>query len=314
MSGLVQQSDVRVETAKPFRVTARGGAGMSWKVASGPRYVAPTPGVRLDRDRADDPLGRLEAHALVLPTGGFFANASAALIWGMPIPYRLVNGPVVAAVPEKSAHVRRARTRGRRLDVDSSELTTLEGLPVTSAARTFVDLARDLAMPDLVAVGDDVLRRTLADEDEITRVIRRRLRFTGKVRARDCLPLLNALAESPQESRARAHCILAGLGTPTVQYEVFDDGGDFVARLDLAYEEDLIAIEYDGEYHADQERRNRDASRRTRLRSLGWFIVELTAVDLRHPSLMLNKITSAMRVQRSAVFGWKNRRPLHTHR
>ena len=287
-----------MDPVEPFRVTARGGAGFSWTVVSGPRFVAPTIGVRLRRDRADDPMARLKSHALVLPPNGFFSNASAAMIWGMPIPIRLMNGPVIAAVPEESAHVRRIRTRGRRLNVVPSEVGVVRGLPVTSAARTFVDLARDLATPDLVAVGDDVLRRGLADGDDITRVIRRRLRFTGKVRARDCLPLLTSLAESPQESRVRAHCILAGLGVPIAQYEVFDDDGGFVARLDLAYEDAMVAIEYDGAHHAYQERRDRDAARRTRLRSLGWFLVELTAVDLRFPSLMLNKITTAMRVQR----------------
>ena len=283
---------------KPFRITADGGAGMSWRVASGSRFVAPTIGVRVHRDRAEDLLAHFEAHALVLPSHGFFSNASAAVIWEMPVPYRLANGPVVAAVPEAAVHVRRIRTRGRRLDVVPDELAVRHGLPVTSAARTFVDLARDLAMPDLVAVGDDVLRRGLADPEEISSVIRRRLRYAGKVRARDCLPLLNPLAESPQESRARAHCTLAGLGTPAAQFEVFDEEGRFVARLDLAYEKDLIALEYDGEFHASQERRDRDAARRTRLRSLGWFIVELTSVDLRHPTLMLDKVTSAMRVQR----------------
>jgi hypothetical protein len=290
-----------MSTSEPFTVTAKGGAGLGWKAASGPRFVAPARGVRLPRHLAGDQIALLRSHALTLPADGFFCNASAALIHELPIPLRLVNGNVVTAVPERQPHSRRNHVRGRRLNIVPSELTVVDGLPVTSAARTFVDLARDMSVPDLVALGDDALRRGLMTSDEVHAVLRRRIRYTGKAGARLAISLLNPRSESPQESRVRAHCVLWGFGVPEVQFEVFDEGGRFVARLDMAFPELRLALEYDGEFHATPERRDHDASRRTRLRALGWYVVELTAADVRRPQLLQDKISTAKGVQLSAL-------------
>jgi hypothetical protein len=285
----------------PFTVSACGGGGLSWKAASSRRFISPTRGTRLARVYADDHKSILAAHALTLSVDGFLCNASAGILWDFPLPYRLINGPVVSAVPEMRAHARRRQAKGRRLNIVLEELTTLDSLPVTTPARTFVDLARDLSVPDLVAVGDDAIARALMSPEEVDEVIRRRIRFVGKRRAQAALPILDSRSESPQESRTRAHCVLAGFGTPCLQWEVYDEFGVFVARVDLAYPAVRVAIEYDGEYHASQERRDRDAARRTRLRSLGWYIVELTAHDLRHPQLLLTKVSTAMGVQLSTL-------------
>jgi hypothetical protein len=298
----------------PFAVNAGGGAGLSWRGASGPQFVAPTRGVRLPRSSQANPLALIRAHALTLPQDAFFCNASAALLYGLPLPRRLEFGPVAIAVPEGDAHARRTRARGRRLNITPDELTMMDGLPVTSIARTFVDLAGDLQTPDLMAAGDDALHRGLMTREEVQRVYRRRLRFKGKVRAREVAALLDSRSESPQESRVRAHCIAFGFGSPAVQFEVYDTEGLFIARIDLAFPDLLIALEYDGEHHASSERRDRDAWRRTRLRSLGWYVVELTAVDVRIPTLIQNKVRAAMGVQLSAFSGIRKGRQLHRHR
>jgi very-short-patch-repair endonuclease len=79
------------------------------------------------------------------------------------------------------------------------------------------------------------------------------------------------------ESRVRLGLTDAGLPRPKAQWAVRDAAGGFVARLDLAYPEHTIAIEYDGAWHWKQRRqddRRRDAARR-----LGWHVVVVSADD-----------------------------------
>jgi very-short-patch-repair endonuclease len=51
-------------------------------------------------------------------------------------------------------------------------------------------------------------------------------------------------------------------------------------RLDLAFRERLLAVEYDGEWHAEGDQPERDAERRARLRKAGWEFVIVTKEQL----------------------------------
>jgi very-short-patch-repair endonuclease len=68
--------------------------------------------------------------------------------------------------------------------------------------------------------------------------------------------------------------IAAGCPAPVCQHEVLDGRGTFVARLDLAYPERKLAIEYEGDHHRSRERLSRrDLHRINRLRALGWTVL-----------------------------------------
>lgn len=155
-----------------------------------------------------------------------------------------------------------------------------ESVWMTTPARTVIDLARDLGIPDIVAAGDAAMRCWGVTPDEFTRVVNRRLRYTGKVRARDALPLLDARSESPQESRARAIIALSGLPVPTPQVVVRAANGRFIARVDLGFEECRLALEYQGAHHWTVDEYRADARRRSDLRSDGWTVLEIVSEDL----------------------------------
>jgi hypothetical protein len=75
-------------------------------------------------------------------------------------------------------------------------------------------------------------------------------------------PLADGRAESPPESVLRLRWIEVLVFRPTPQFEVWD-GGQFLARLDLASEELRWAAEYDGdEWHSSPEQRTHDRARR----------------------------------------------------
>lgn len=65
-------------------------------------------------------------------------------------------------------------------------------------------------------------------------------------------------------------------------------------RLDFAWPELRIAIEYDG-YEAHEGRRERDAARDADLRRRGWIVIRATIDDLHDPSGLLAEIDRAFR-------------------
>ena len=72
-----------------------------------------------------------------------------------------------------------------------------------------------------------------------------------------------------------------GLPTPEFQYEIWHRG-QFIARVDAAYPEHRIAIEYDSyEFHAGNRAIDRDSERRARLSRIDWETITFTAAALR---------------------------------
>lgn len=280
---------------EPFRVSASGGAGLTRAQARHVNFAAPSRSLRVPRDLPDTMELRIRAIALATPDGALFCGPSAAVLLDLPIPFRLREGPVWVMVHEGDPRPRRRGVRARQADVVTSEIAVAADLHTTSPARTFVDLAALLSIGDLVAVGDAVMRRWGVTTDELDRVVRRRLRYTGKVKARHVVPLLNPRAESPQESRLRIVMRDDALPQPEVNLVIKDDAGQFIARCDLGYEEWKIAIEYDGIVHAGEQQRQADATRRTLLREHGWYVVEIVADDLRFPHRAIAKIRAALR-------------------
>jgi very-short-patch-repair endonuclease len=88
----------------------------------------------------------------------------------------------------------------------------------------------------------------------------------------------------------------AGAPTPVPQYEVRDDNGRFLARVDLAYPQWRIALEYEGDHHRERAQFRRDIARLNALRQAGWVVLRFTADDvLRHSQLLVAQVLAAIR-------------------
>jgi very-short-patch-repair endonuclease len=87
--------------------------------------------------------------------------------------------------------------------------------------------------------------------------------------------------ESEMETRLLQAIRKAGLPEPERQYEVWD-GGRFVGRVDLAYPEARVAIEYDSnEHHTGRVATRRDRARRHELIAAGWLPIDVGPAELR---------------------------------
>jgi hypothetical protein len=75
----------------------------------------------------------------------------------------------------------------------------------------------------------------------------------------------------------------SGLPEPVLQYEVCDASGRFIARVDAAYPQWNVVIEYDSkQYHSDEWSIARDNSRRNRLLEAGHVTVVARHLDIRN--------------------------------
>lgn len=105
------------------------------------------------------------------------------------------------------------------------------GLPVTTAARTVVDIARTGTFADGVVAADSALYRGLVSPLEL-RIVASECPSRGSVQAVRVVEFASGQGESPLESLARAAFDDQGLPPPELQVSIVGDKG-FIGRVDF---------------------------------------------------------------------------------
>jgi hypothetical protein len=183
----------------------------------------------------------------------------------------------------------------------ADELSHVGGIAVTSPARTAFDIGRR-ANPRFATVQllDALANATEVKGVDVEAVAARHPGARGIVRLRKILALVDGGAESPQETRTRLALVDAGLPQPTTQIVVRDEYGEFVARIDMGYEELRVGVEYEGSQHwTSAQQRERDIDRYSALHDLGWVIVRVSNDLLRHrQGTLVARVEAAIRAAR----------------
>lgn len=165
---------------------------------------------------------------------------------------------------------RRPEFVAHRLQLAPRDIDQVDGVLVTSVARTWRDLATVLNLPDLVAAGDSALRggTTLA---ELADVAERTKRGRFARRAKEALTLLDARSRSRPESHMRVAVVRAGVRGLKVNESIHWAEGGWLAEPDLALDEAKIFWEYQGADHAKLTRMRKDLTRGVNLREESWL-------------------------------------------
>ena len=237
------------------------------------------------------PVVLAQAALLVAPTAAV-SHQSAARLWGGVVPE---DGLVHLACPDRRPQVEGIKAhRGRT----GQQVTRWRGLPVTSPVQTFLDLATDLGLVDLVVLGDSLVRHLRLTVEVLVDAAACH-RGPGARLARRAASLVRPDVDSAMETRLRMLILLAGLPEPVVNHKVRWSDGRVRFRFDLSFPEARLDIEYDGWQHVDsQEQWSTDLGRREWLDGNGWRIVVVIAKHLhRTPAATLGRITAAMRDQ-----------------
>jgi hypothetical protein len=180
----------------------------------------------------------------------------------------------------------------RNETVDGDEIARVKQLPVTSVARTAFDLGRHLPRRAALARLDALMHAAPFSREDVNVLAKRYRGARGLRRLRDVLPLVDGGAASPKETWLRLLFIDAGLPTPVTQIPVYD-GRQFVAMLDMGWEDYKVAAEYDGDQHrTDRRQFVKDINRLAKAQDLGWHVIRV--VNEHRPDEVISRVHQAL--------------------
>lgn len=240
-----------------------------------------------------DELDRVRAVLLGAPDGAVVSHLTAARLWGLEVPLVGADVQVHLTVPSGARTRHRADRRIHFSDVPAPETRRRHGVLVTSSSRTWIDLAATVPPAALLAVTDQLLARGFPAEEFPVLLHRYRGR-RGVAVARRVVPRADALAGSPMESVLRWLALEAGLPRPVLQHVVRVDGR-FAGRVDMAWPDRKVLVEFDGEVHRERDVFVDDLRRQNRLVLAGWTVLRFTSADvLGRPQHVLAVIRAAL--------------------
>jgi hypothetical protein len=239
----------------------------------------------------------LRAAAAVARSGGaaVVSHQSAALIHGIDLIRR--PGAVAITGPPASGRTGTGGVHLYSTPLPPEHVTRKLGLPVTTAARTVIDLARTLTFADGVAAADSAIRKGFASKPQLWTVLATCHRRPGVMQARRVVEFANGLAESVLESIARVAFDALGLPPPRLQVWIPAATGEAIGRVDFYWEEYKTIVEVDGAMKYEDPSRARAQLRRDkRLREAGYEVVHLTWHDITvRPAESVASIRAAFR-------------------
>ena len=269
----------------PFTFREAAEAGVSRRRLRHPSLRVPSRGIRLPAEHSADV--KLNARPLTLVTQFSAAShATAFLIWDFPGFLPGSGAPAIhISRPDSMAIPRRKGVIGHVGQFFADEITTIDGVLVTSRTRTWLDCARKMSIDELTVVADHLLRhprpefesRTMpyARPGELAEMLDRHKGTPGIRKARLALEQARIGADSAPETRLRLALCRSGLPEPELNVRTVLRSG-VVRQPDLAYPEHRVAVEYEGAVHSDAAQVIRDIAREEDYSGAGWTLVRIS--------------------------------------
>jgi hypothetical protein len=252
------------------------------------RYVALHKDVYVRRDV--ELTAQLRAKALWLRSRrrGVLAGYSASALHGA----KWISASLPAAIIDTNAR-RESRVQIWEDRISSDEVCVVDGMRVTSPERTALDLASRFPLDAAVAAVDALVQATDLKMADVEQLVERYRGRRGIKAARTALDFVDGGAQSPKETWLRLVLIRAGFPCPQTQIAVRNEWGWAEAYLDMGWEDIKVAVEYDGEHHANSRYHYRkDIRRHEKLaHHYGWIVVRVVGED--HPEDIMHRVREA---------------------
>jgi very-short-patch-repair endonuclease len=256
------------------------------------RLEARYPGVYALAGAGDLEFARHTEALLASPPGAVLSHASAAEVWALLRPDShtvdiTLPGTQTPRLPGIRAH--RTSTLDPKKDV-----RIRHGLPVTSPARTFVDIAGDTPEPQLERALDDALARNLL---RLTQLRDTLVRAGPTRKGASILKALIAdrehgrgLSRSDAELMLGRHLKAAGITEPRLNVSF----GTYVP--DMVWSDQRVIVEVDSwRWHGGRRKFEDDRQRDATLIAQGWTILRFTARQIeREPYRVIAQIAAAL--------------------
>ena len=218
------------------------------------------------------------------------SHETALGLWGLS---SLPDGPVQVTLVAAAARARPGIVTHVTSSIDRAEIRRRERLPVTSPARTLLDVAPRMPPRRIEHALDTGLERGLISRTAMSELLRRHPRRTG-------IPVLAALLDPGRPSSAtrsggeeRLLRLLRRGGIPDP--EVNERQRRYMP--DLVWRQERVLVEFDGWlYHSGKAAFERDRVRQNDLVvDDGWIVVRITSEILRcNPERVLVLIATAL--------------------
>jgi hypothetical protein len=263
----------------------------------------PWRGVMIERPRASRWEVRAAAALLAVGERAVLSGPTAAVLHGLSA--AADPGRIHVTVPYRCRADSRPGLAVHHDRFAASDVVTRMGMPVFALDFVVAELLCTAARRTALACADQALAALPATlRTKFIHAVGHRLEVRddrrGTVRGEVLLALASGLAESPPESWLRLLVVDSGFPMPVPQFEVCDLDGRPVYRLDLAWPELRVALEYDG-YEAHEGRAEADAERDHRLAGRGWIVIRVRAADLASPGRMLDELRRAFAARMRAA-------------
>ena len=208
--------------------------------------------------------------------------------------------------PDRRAGRAEAGVRQHQGLIRPGDVVTVEGLEVTSATRTALEVTTCTTTEVGLAVVNDLLHRRLTTLP----VLHERYALMAKdpftLRTDLVLRLADPRMESIGETRTMFLCFRGGIPLPVPQYEIRAENGDLIARLDFAWPELGVWLEFDGREKYVKHLRDgetvvdaviREKERESKIVELtGWRCIRITWADLARPDATVARILAMLGV------------------
>ena len=193
---------------------------------------------------------RVRAASLRSDPGAQFSHDSAAVMLHLP---SIGPWPQVAhqVVQKTGGGTSRVGIQRHSIGTDPAAVP-VDGIVVTSLARTVADIAATTPFVRAVAMADRALRLG-ATPESIRAAAASRDTDRGKARAEAVIDFADGLSESPGESFARVQFRALGYPAPQLQVE-FNDLDGFIGAVDFFWPDLDLIVEFDGRSKYGAER------------------------------------------------------------
>jgi very-short-patch-repair endonuclease len=238
------------------------------------------------------PGGRLIAAILACGEVAVLSHRSAAAWWGLL--------PSAASRVDVTTEAGRHRATGirhhRARSLDAREITTHDDMPITTVARTLLDLAATVRGDRLERALAQAERLQLYDHAAITDVLARSNGHRGRG------ALAAATGRAPKWTRSKLEAQLltlvreAGLPEPLVNEDV-DAPDRGPCEADFHWPAHRVIVETDGyETHGTRAAFRDDRRRDAALQAVGWRVVRFAWEDVAYdPATVRRRLESMLR-------------------
>jgi very-short-patch-repair endonuclease len=234
--------------------------------------------------------GRWLAAVMAVGGGAVLSHRAAAALWGV----RENRSRVVdVTVGTRNGRARRRGIVVHRSVIGAAEMTSRERIPVTTLARTLLDLAEVVTRRTLERTIDEAERLGMLELDAVAAVIERNAGRHGAARLASLLAVHlpgSTITKSELEELFLELCRAHSVPSPAVNARV----GSYV--VDFLWREQQVIVETDGHAtHGTRAAFERDRKRDAKLTVAGYRVLRFTYRQVRdEPEVVAGLVAAAL--------------------